>query len=96
VEGWERSWSAPFACTVKNLHVRLDAAPGPGESVTVVVRKNGVDQTLEVVLNDMDQAGSDPTSTFASVAGDRLSVSVTGSEFSLAESAYVSFVLAGA
>jgi hypothetical protein len=96
MDGLERSWPVPFAGTVQKLHVHLDAAPGMGESVTVTVRKNGVDQDLEVVLNDAAQDGSDTANSFSCVAGDRISVSVTGSEFSLADSAHVSFAIAGA
>ncbi|MCU0727855.1 MAG: hypothetical protein MUE73_19015 [Planctomycetes bacterium] len=96
LDGMERSWPVPNACTVQKLHVHLDAAPGMGESVTVTVRKNGVDQDLEVVLNDADQDGSDTANSFTCVAGDRISVSVVGSEFSLADSAYVSLAIAGA
>jgi hypothetical protein len=96
MDGMERSWPVPFAGTVQKLHVHLDAARGMGESVTVTVRKNDADQDLEVVLNDADQDGSDTANSFSCVAGDRTSVSVTGTEFSLADSTCVSLALAGA
>jgi hypothetical protein len=96
MDGMERSWPAPFAATVQKLHVRLDSAPGVDQSVVVTVRKNGADQSLTVTLSDTDQEGSDTANSFPCAAGDLISVSVTGSEFSGADSACVSFVLSPA
>lgn len=74
---------APNSFTTVSFRVRKTAAGtlGAGETITVVVRKNGADTALTVTVNGSDATPTDYTSTSAVsfAAGDRLTLRVVSS-----------------
>lgn len=66
----------PAAGKISNLYVRA-YSEASGGTTTLTVNKNGVPQTLSVVLPSVaGVSGADTTHSFTVAAGDRLSVSV--------------------
>lgn len=59
------------ACTLKDLYILLDGAPGAGNSYTFTLRKGGGATLLAVTINDPDTTGSDVANDIA-VANDEL------------------------
>ncbi len=68
----------PIACTLQNFRVLLTAAPGVGDSRTFTVRKNGVDTSITVTIEDTDTTGTS-SNTASFVAGDKATVETTSS-----------------
>lgn len=66
-------------CSVKNLYVRLSAAPGVAASRTITWRDNGASSALAVTIADPATTGSDTSNTIAhtanQTAGFQLAVS---------------------
>lgn len=60
--------------TVKNLYIRLDAAPGVGTSRVFTVFKNGSSTALTVTISGTDTTGSDTTNSVSVSAGDKVSL----------------------
>ena len=60
--------------TLKNLYVKLSAAPGAGKSRTFTIRKNRVDTALAVTVSGTATTGSDTTNPVTVVAGDLLDI----------------------
>ena len=48
----------PSIQTLRNLHVRLSAAPGPGQSRTITINLNGLATTLAVTISGVATTGS--------------------------------------
>lgn len=67
------------ATTSANLYCYLGVAPGGSDTVAVTVRENGSDQALTCTITGAAQSCSDTSNSFASVAGDRLSVKAVSS-----------------
>jgi len=70
---------APWATagTFSNLVIKLGTAPGGAASRTYVVRKNGVDTALSVVITGSETTGRDVTNSVTVAPGDLLSMSTT-------------------
>ncbi len=49
--------------TLRNLYVRLSAAPGAGKSWVFTVRKNGADTNLSVTISGTDTTGNDTSNS---------------------------------
>lgn len=64
---------------IHNLQARTSAAPGVGQSATIVVRKNGSDTAIQVIMGATDTTGSDITDAVTFAQGDDLSVKVVTS-----------------
>lgn len=62
------------ASTSKNLYCFLGTAPGGADTVAVTVRENASDQALTCTITGAGTTCNDTSNSFASVAGDRLSV----------------------
>lgn len=69
----------PFAGTIRNLYVRVSAAPGAGTSVTFTVNKNNTDTAVTCTISGTGQTASDTTHSVTVAAGDQLSIHVTTS-----------------
>lgn len=71
----------PFACTARNLYVTTGTAQPAGGSATFIVRKNGADTAIQLVIAPGSAAGtySDTTHSARFAAGDLLSISFDGS-----------------
>jgi hypothetical protein len=67
------------AGTFSNLVIRLATAPGGAASRTYVVRKNGVDTAMTVVISGSNTTARDTTNSITVAAGDVLSMSTTPS-----------------
>ena len=63
-------------CTVKNLRASADAAPPAGQTITLTLRKNGVDTTLTSQITSAGRPAFDLSGSHAVVfaAGDLLSI----------------------
>jgi len=68
----------PERCTLSQLRVHLNAAVVGGQSITVTVRKNGVDTALTVTIS-AGQTGSDLADAITFEQGDALSVKLVTS-----------------
>lgn len=86
--GHSRIWSSdevdgrhPWSCTgtLRNLLIRLSAAPGTGVSATYTLRINGVDTALSVTISGTNTEGSDQADDIAVTAGDLISLRRTTS-----------------
>lgn len=64
--------------TLRNFRVRVSVAPGVGKSFTFTFMKNGVDQSLSVVISDTNTTGEDTTNSFTVSAGDRIAIRAVG------------------
>lgn len=76
---WNTGYSAvrsviPYDCTIKNLYVETDDAPGAGESFTYTVMKNGSTTSLETVIADTATSNTDSTNTASFSAGDTVAI----------------------
>jgi len=58
------------ACTLGNLRIALEQAPGAGNSYTFTLRKNGADTDLTVTIANADTTGADTTHTVSFSDGD--------------------------
>lgn len=61
-------------CTIEDLYVYLQTAPGAGKSWTFNLRKNGADTDLSVTISDAAQSGNDTTHSVSGADGDDLSM----------------------
>ncbi len=68
-----------FPGTAQNLYVAVTTAAGSTETHTFTIEKNGVDQSVEVILNNT-LTGNDLTNSFTFVAGDLISLKIVGSD----------------
>lgn len=67
------------ASTSRNLYCYAGTAPGGADTVVITVRENASDQALTCTITGAGQSCSDTSNTFASVAGDRISVKAVSS-----------------
>jgi hypothetical protein len=69
----------PVAATLSNFHVRLNGAPGTGDTYTFTVRRNGVSSTTVTcsISGGSATSCSDTTLSEPFAAGDLLSIMVT-------------------
>jgi hypothetical protein len=68
------------ACTVKKLRASTDTTPAAGQTVTLTLRKNGVDQSLTCqITNGGGRSASDLSNTVTFTAGDLLSIKFVSS-----------------
>jgi hypothetical protein len=65
---------ATRAATVRKLYCNLATAPGGGDSVTITVRKGGVDQTLTCPITGAATTCNDTSHSFSTTAGNIVSV----------------------
>lgn len=68
---------APCAGILRNLYVFLDGAPGAGTSYTFMVRLNGGNTALVVVVSDAETDDNDTANAVTVAAGDAINVIVT-------------------
>ena len=66
----------PFACTLKNMYVVAETAPGAGQNNTYTLFKNGVGQTLTATMADTATTANDTTNSVTFAAGDTVTVRV--------------------
>lgn len=59
---------------VSKLSVKLDTAPGVGNSRTFTFRKNGSNTSLAVTISGTDTSGVDTTNTVSMASGDSISL----------------------
>jgi len=92
----ENSFPVPTVggATARRLYVKLGAAPGGTETVTITIRKNGSDTAVTVTITGAATTGSDVANTAAFAAGDLISASVVTSATAVAENVRLSFELA--
>lgn len=64
----------PIAGTLKNLYIRLGAAPTAGKSFAFTVEKNGSDSTITCTVSDANTSCNDTTHTLSLAAGDTISI----------------------
>lgn len=64
---------------IRNLYVKLSAAPTAGKSWTLTVRKNGVDQTVVATVADAATTGNSSSNSFNVAAGDLITISQVSS-----------------
>lgn len=83
IDGWGSSTQSTFvlakqliatAGTIKKLYVRLNTAPGAGNSRTFTVYKNGSTTALTLTISNTDTTGNDTTHSFTVAAGDKLAL----------------------
>ena len=67
------------AGTFSSWKLRMDTAPGTGNSWTLKIRKNGADTGMEIVISGTATSGEDVTHTFDVTPGDKVSVQSTPS-----------------
>ena len=65
--------------TFSNFRIKLQNAPGVGETTTIKLRVNGADTTLTVTIAGTDTTGVDSSHTVHVNAGDRITLSSTPS-----------------
>lgn len=70
---------APVNGTIRNLHAAVTTGPGGSETGTFTVRINGADTAVTCVLTGSETLSSNTADTVAVSAGDKITVSVTGS-----------------
>lgn len=73
----------PFACTLKNMYVVAETAPGAGQNNVYTLFKNGVGQTLAATMADTASTASDTSNSVTFVAGDTVTVRLVLSGSSL-------------
>lgn len=73
IYGSERFFPVPYAGRVTKLAVYATKGPDPGNTHTIIVRKNGADTGMQVVLRSGEIEGSS-TAAFDIRPGDRLSI----------------------
>ncbi len=61
-------------CTIADLYVYLQTAPGAGKSWKFTFRKNGADTSLEVTIADTDQSGNDTAHPVSASDNDQVSM----------------------
>lgn len=59
-------------CTLSNLNMALDVAPGAGTSYTFTVVKNGIATALAVTIADANTSAANSSDTVSCVAGDKI------------------------
>jgi hypothetical protein len=64
------------ATTIKNLYVKLDAAPGTGNTVVVTIYKNNTTTGITVTISNAATTGSDTTNTVNTAAGDDITMKI--------------------
>lgn len=70
----------PASGTLKNLYVKLSAAPGAGTSYAITLWKNGSATTLTTTISGgTDTAGNDTTHNVTVAAGDLIAIEVVPS-----------------
>lgn len=68
------------AATISNLYVNVQQAPGAGQTYTVVLRKNQVNQTTTCVISGAAATSCNDTAhSFNVAAGDNVTVQITTS-----------------
>lgn len=73
------SFIAPKSMLLKSLYIRVEAAPGTGDTIVVTVLKNGVATALTATIaGNVAVSASDTTHTVSVSAGDRLMMQVDG------------------
>lgn len=82
---------APAAGTIRNLSVRLLAALGGSDAITVAFNKNGSASGVTVTITDPATSGADTSNEMVLAAGDSFVLFRTGSGFPAAGTAMVSF-----
>jgi hypothetical protein len=60
--------------TMRSLYCDLGIAPGGADTVTVTVRKGGVDQAITCTITGAGTTCSDTSNTFSVAAGNRIGV----------------------
>ena len=64
----------PVAGTIKNMYVRLDAAPGASENVALTTRIDGVNKSLVVTITNTATSGNDTVNSENVSAGERVTI----------------------
>ena len=78
----------PTSGTIKNLYVDfLDTSPGAGKYCTVTVRKNSVDTSLALTINNTTQVGNNTSDSFTVSSGDLISIKGVTDSSNLSSSA---------
>jgi len=68
------------ACKAKNMYVLLYQGAGEEESVTLTLRKNGVDTLLTVTISNEDTSGNSGSTEVSFAAGDAISIKALASD----------------
>ena len=68
-------FAIPLNCSLSNLYIYLSNSPGLGTSYTFIVRKNGTNTGLNVIINGLNKNNSDLVNTVTFNSGDLLSIS---------------------
>lgn len=71
--------TAPETGTFKNLFLKLNTAPGVGQTDTFTLRVNGSDTAVTFVVSGAAVSGSDTTHSVAVTQGDTYSIKIVGS-----------------
>jgi hypothetical protein len=62
--------------TLQDFRINLDTAPGSGENIVFMVRKNNIDTGITITINDINTSGCDVVNNVAVVPGDLISIRV--------------------
>jgi len=80
--------------TLTKMQVSMSQAPGVGESVTITLRKNGVDTAMTLTIEGASTSNSDLTTVVRPInAGDKLSLRVTTTSSSAVENLSVTVMV---
>jgi hypothetical protein len=62
----------PYACTIRDLRVEVNTAPGAGNTRAITLSKVGVDQAITTTLGDAETTETDLSNEYSASAGELL------------------------